>query len=486
MKIGQIHISSGIIFAFFPVLAYLLYKTDSPALLLFLFILLPVILKIVSFPYQPGVIIFVFLFTWIQITFTIFAAVIGNLSVNELSWSLLGETAMYYSGIGLIFLGLGYQYWLKKIKYSPIEYLKKEAYLFDFKKVLILYGTFFFINLTLKPILFIIPSLTQILVRIAELKIIFLYLLIYISLLTKTKYTWVISILLIEFILGFTGYFSGFKDIIFYLFIATIPLISKVKFQQIAIGGISLFLVFTLAINWQAVKGNYRQYLNQGSRTQTIQVSKLDALSKVQELLFSVDQRARDEALFHLFDRIAYTKFIANTMDYVPLNRPHELGALWLKNFSFAAVPRFLNPNKGDKDDSQKLIDYTGIRVATKSEGSSISIGYFGECYIDFGYVGMMPMIAFIGFLIGGLFYLFYEKTKLPVLLKHGFVNVVFFGFHNFGNDGIVVAGMLTINLVYYSILYFVVLIPAARYVLKKRVTSTSSAYTQNIPNFQI
>lgn len=468
MKIGNISIPSQVLSTLFPIILYIIYLSENPFLTLFLIGILPITLKLVTFPHQPGIVFFIFLFHWIQISFTAFSSTFSQTSINVISWSNFGETAVWYCSIALLALALGIRVWLKKIKPLSYNQLQTDSQYYNFNKTLSLYFLFLILNIILKPFLFSIAGLTQILLRILELKVVFLYILIYISFLHKKYYKWVISIALFEFILGFTGYFSSFKNIIFYLIISLIPLLSVIKFRHALLGSIAIISIFYLAVSWQAIKSNYRTYLNQGSKTQTVQVSKLDALSKLQNLLSSVSSTERTEATLDVFDRIAYTKFIANAMDYIPTYKPHQNGRLWIENFSFAIVPRILNPNKKIKDDSQKLIEYTGIQVATGRDGTSISLGYFGDSYVDFGYIGMIPMTYFIGFLIGGLFFLFYQKTTLPIVLKHGFINVIFFNFYTFENDGIVVAGSLTINFFYYTFIYFVILTPLSHYVYSK------------------
>lgn len=467
MKIGNIYIPKSILLLVLGIVVYSLTFMSTPLLFLFLIVVLLISIKLVSFPFQPGVIFFIFLFHWIQIAFTIFAAMYADVSINEISWAGSGEAAIWCSGIGLIFLALGYRYWLRKNVYASLTWLKKEAGAFRFNRVLWLYAAFFVLNLLMETILFRVPAVTQLLIRLVALKWVFLYLLIYISILRKEHYSWVIAILVFEFILGFSGYFSGFKDIVFYLLIALIPLISRLATSYIVVASIGASLLFSLAISWQAIKGDYRDFLSQGARTQSVVVSREEALDKVQKLFAEVSPALKQQATQELLERVAYTKFIALVMDYVPTIKKHEGGALWLENFSFVLVPRFLNPEKGIKDDSEKTNKYTGLRFSTRQEGTSISIGYFGEAYIDFGYIGMMFMVAFIGFLVGGLFYLFYNYTQIPIIVKHGFLNVIFFDYYNFGNDGIVVAGLLTINLVYYFIIYLVLLRPLVRFIYR-------------------
>lgn len=443
--------------------------SPNPALVLFSFLILAFLFKIISTnPAQPGILIFIFLYHWLQIAATPFAAWVGGFTINEMSWSLYGESTVWLCLIGLLFLALGYSFWLKKLKFPTFNELKQEALLIPFNKIVAGYIIFFFLSIFIKSIAFIVPAATQPLIRVAEIKNVFIYILIFVSLLTQKHQRVLLIIVGLEFIMGFIGYFSGFKNIIFYIVIATIPLIQRIKFSNVLIAGFMASIMFLLALSWQAIKGEYRSFLNQGTSSQTVRVDAITALKKVQELFGNLDSETRNEASFALLDRVAYTKFIANAVEYVPEYKPHQNGNLWLSNATFALVPRFLNPNKGIKDDSQKVMEYTSLRVATRQEGASISLGYFGDCYIDFGYWGMMPFLTFLGWLIGASFYYLYNQLKSLYLFKYAYLNVVFYSFYSFEADGAVVIGVLVLNTVYYLIIIKVIMTPITRLLTPK------------------
>ena len=67
-------------------------------------------------------------------------------------------------------------------------------------------------------------------------------------------------------------------------------------------------------------------------------------------------------------------------------------------------MPRIFFADKSIIDDSERTNKYTGFAVAGAGQGTSISIGYMGESYIDFGEVGMMVPIFLLGLLYGSLY----------------------------------------------------------------------------------
>ncbi len=452
---------------FFVIVLVLIISISSPfpVLILSSFLFLAVIANIVRVnPVQPGILFFIFVYHWLQIATTPFAAWLGGISINEMSMSSFGVFTIWICFIGLVFLGLGYSYWIRKLELPSIEQLRIEIESFSFNKILFLYLLLFVLNIYIRIFAFYYPGITQPLLRVAELKVVFLYLLIYFVYLTKRHLLTLLVVIIIEFIFGFTGYFSGFKNIIFYLIIAAIPLISRITFSRIIIGGTGVYAIFILALSWQAIKGEYRSFLNQGTNTQTVKVDPAASLKKVKDLFANLDAETRDRTTFAFLNRIAYTKYIANSMEYVPSYKAHQNGALWFENVSFALIPRFINPNKGIKDDSQKVIEYTGIRVASRLEGASISLGYFGDCYIDFGFLGMMPFLFLIGWFIGSGFYFFYTKLNSLFVFKYAYLNVIFFSFYNFETDGTTLVGVLILNTIYYFIILKVILSPATKF----------------------
>ncbi|MBC7391577.1 MAG: hypothetical protein H7329_20440, partial [Opitutaceae bacterium] len=55
-------------------------------------------------------------------------------------------------------------------------------------------------------------------------------------------------------------------------------------------------------------------------------------------------------------------------------------------------------------DDSEKASLYTGQEFYGADRGTSVSLGYFAESYVDFGMVGMHLSLLFYGFIIGSIY----------------------------------------------------------------------------------
>ena len=145
-----------------------------------------------------------------------------------------------------------------------------------------------------------------------------------------------------------------------------------------------------------------------------------------------------EELLFSTLRRIGYLEFLCLTLNRVPHELEFEKGRLLKSNLSFALIPRFLNPNKGVKDDGAKVEKYTGFMV---SDNASFSLGHYVEYYVDFGRSGMLFILLVYG-LLGGLTYRFFgHRSVVHSILLMGVVFVTLQNWGSFQNDAIWIYG---------------------------------------------
>ena len=85
---------------------------------------------------------------------------------------------------------------------------------------------------------------------------------------------------------------------------------------------------------------------------------------------------------------------------------------LWLGALKHVFMPRILFPNKPILNDSERTRLFTGLGVAGAKQGTSISIGYIGESYIDFGKWLMAVPIFLLGWLYGWIYSFFVSRDS--------------------------------------------------------------------------
>ena len=151
---------------------------------------------------------------------------------------------------------------------------------------------------------------------------------------------------------------------------------------------------------WTAVKGEYRIFVSGGQAAQIVTVDYTTRLAKLYELVANLDLDALANAADQLLRRMTYVEFFSVVLVYVPANLPHTLGAILWDAIIRPFMPRLLFVDKDEIDDTARTNLYTG-GLAGSSEGTSISLGYIAEAYIDFGTFGMFAALVAIGLFYG-------------------------------------------------------------------------------------
>ena len=94
----------------------------------------------------------------------------------------------------------------------------------------------------------------------------------------------------------------------------------------------------------------------------------------------------------------------------------------WQDAVEHVAKPRFLFPNKAALSDTEV---YVRLARGDASEqmrlGTSISVGYMAENFVDFGFPGMLGGLFVLG-LIYGLVIRYFLALKVPWILREGVV----------------------------------------------------------------
>jgi hypothetical protein len=124
-----------------------------------------------------------------------------------------------------------------------------------------------------------------------------------------------------------------------------------------------------------------------------------ERIEKLVELIGDLTTEKLVDSSEQFIHRLSYVHYFGETIKNVPSHIPHEDGKLWMDAITNAVVPRLLNPSKATLDDSIRTTYYTGEWVGGGGTGTSVSLGYFTESYIDFG-----PYFMFLPLFLWGLF----------------------------------------------------------------------------------
>jgi hypothetical protein len=402
-------------------------------------------------PYKPAVFSMMLIYHFVQISATIWQSNYLGKEINYRSDNT--QYAVIVSYIGLLFLFLPIIYYQNKIPKLSLKQFTNYANELSIDKTFRIYVIGFFAMNGLTGIAFLIPSLTQIIFSLGNIKW-FLFLLFgFQSILKNRKRKEFYIFCALEFAMGFYSYFSDFKTIIFFIGFLFLCLIAYVRFNQMLVAVFSLIILVFAGIFWTSVKGEYRSFLNKGSKSQSVQVEKGEALSKLLELSQNRNENNFDDATENFLDRLQYTFHMAKAMDRVPSVIPYQNGDNWATTFAFVFTPRVLNPDKGTYDASIKASKYTGIQYSGVKKGTSVSLGYFADGYIDFGYVGMFIPLLILGFIYGKSYFYFIKKSSNNYIFNYAVVGALFMELFAFESDNIFVVGRLYVNLVVFFLL---------------------------------
>lgn len=342
----------------------------------------------------------------------------------------------------------------KNIQVSALEF-EETIERINPKKVLQLYLILYFISNILSGLAFGYASLTQIFLNIALLKWAGFVLLGFLSFRKKEYRIFFATAFILDFVSGFFSYFSTFKEVFFYTAIVAMTYITKISLS-ISIKGITaVFLLFFIAVVWTVVKGDYRSFLNEGSQQQVVTVSQNAAFGKLSDLLSIVNKETFAEGVGQFFYRLQYVYHLSKAMDHVPAEEPFQHGAVWRETVKFTTVPRFLNPDKGVYDASVKASRFTGIQYLGQASGVSFSLGYFADCYVDFGIPGMFAALALIAFVWSKIFRFFLLKSTGNIVINYAIAAAFFVQFCFFEMDGTFMFGrMFTTFIVFVFLKY--------------------------------
>ena len=377
--------------------------TSNPVLTIASILFIPIAIKLLWKKNEPPILFAAIILQWLQVTVKVFLADFAGLDY-KVFFTAPDQiiSAFYLSLIALVTLSLGIYASLNKYKGNftlKIETLKN---LYNHKSVIYIYVLFIIATPLLGFIAFRSgAALQQFILKIAVFKWAILYLFYIISFSqNKGKKTFIL-IIFIELILSFTGFFSAFKDFFLVLIICYVSKDLHLKLYQYIVAILTVLLMLAVLVLWQVSKEDYRNYVSGGSGSQMVTVDNRAALTKLKDLFTDVDKNKFNAGIYQTIGRISYIDLFAEAKTQVPQRMPYENGKLWTIAVTNIFTPRFLFPNKEAIDDSKLTSKYTGIMFADASKGTSVSLGYVPESYIDFGPVLMFIPLFLFGYFIG-------------------------------------------------------------------------------------
>lgn len=441
-------------------------NVPNTALTLFACFVFLFILKNLWMAHQPAIFLFGLIFQWSQASLRIFQANAAGVPLDQYDGSPNASVAAYTALLATLLVSSVLSIFIRKSHWDR-ESLMTKIWQVNIKKLFIVHIAFFSIMPAIA--LLKIGGLSQVIVSIESLKWL-AFTCLAIAVFVQKRFFALFGIsFVIELLMGFTGYFSGFKTVVFFSIIALLSVTEKITIGRM-IAATSLFaFVLGLGLFWTSIKGEYRSFVSGGQRAQIVSVSSRESLEFIFSNMATTGDNTMSTAFNALINRLQYTKMIQLVMDYVPTYLEHQQGKQWQDAINHILKPRMFFPEKLPLDDSAITSKYTGMRWAGAQEGTSISIGYVAESYVDYGIPGMFVPIAILAFFIGLLYRSLVIQPARHGLLFYITIIVLFFRFSHIETSiAKVIGGLITTYLVYMFIIRPLVFPALWKFITKK------------------
>src|ERR1043166_329855 len=344
--------------------------TVNPILTPFAVLLLPVLGSLLWFRGEPPVLAFGCAMQWVQGAAAVFYTNYFGVALKTMPGGIELLQATWLTLIGVLVLAIGMRLALLRRKKPALTQVEDESRLLQPDRVFIWYLIAFVVFSVIERVSFGIPGLRQPLLAATSLKWVLVFLLTYAVLAQQRYYALLGVTICLEFATGLLTYFAGFKDVFFLLLVvltSTQFFHKRGRLLQIC-AVVAMMIVF--GVVWTAIKGEYREFLNQGSGQQEVVVSADQRAEKLGELVNGLDSAALESGLEQAIMRMSYVSYFALCLAHVPEVVPHERGALWGGAIKHVLMPRIFFPNKPAIDDSVQTSRYTGLDVAGGGGGT--------------------------------------------------------------------------------------------------------------------
>jgi len=421
----------GVVNIFLVVAVALALFTANPLLTIVAVCVLPLLARLTWLRSEPPILFFAVSIQWLQVSTAVFYANLQGRVLGSSPDPHEMEQAFWLAMIGLVVLAVGMRMAAGR-NWGGIraDYQEIDIQKYSISKIWRIYLALFVMANILTEYLWHFMPLRSISLALLALRWVAYFSLVYVSMVAGKgiRQPVLLIAIVLEVVLGFAGFFSGYRTPLMIFLIAFLASKARLSNRDMLPAIAIIAIIVFLSVIWTAIKPEYRRFLNQGTHQQVVSVSLSNSLLKASNLALEIKGVDVGIAAEQLLSRIAYIKYFAYAIDYVPRVKEHELGGLWFAAFKHIAMPRLLFTDKAElQSDSELTMQYTGLRMASAKQGTSISMGYMAESYIDFGVPLMFVPIFLLGCLWGGMYRYFIATTTIQ-FMGYGFAMIVLMG----------------------------------------------------------
>jgi len=411
--------------------------------------------RLLRTPDAPPVLALAFTYQWIQVTIGIFYTGLtgAHLPALDRDW----ET-MVLIGLGCVTaLALGVRLGLDRA--AAIWSVPSDAPQASGSRRMLLgaYGLALVSTGTVQELAWQYPTLTQAILALSFAHLALFFLVVRRFAQPVFEWKWIAGLVGLEVVLGFTGYFAGWREPLVLAGIATLEVFDTRNARHWAALSIGGILIVIGSLLWMGIRVQYRQEF-QDDVFASSRSARLERLQQLSGAWFSQDAGGIGTNMFELIDRIWAIHYPALAVERVPNVLPHTEGEILKGAVVHLITPRVLFPDKGElPSDSDMVRKYSGVLVAGAEENTSIAFGYAAESYVDFGLPLMFVPVFVFGVLMGVAYQWFFTTIRHRDLAL-GLVAVMFWlGLYLFERSWVKTLGLNVTMMVYLGGLTFLI-----------------------------
>jgi hypothetical protein len=411
--------------------------------------------RLLRTPDAPPVLALAFTYQWIQVTIGIFYTGLtgAHLPALDSDW----ET-MVLIGLGCVtLLALGLRLGLNRA--ATIWSVPSDAPQASGSRRMLLgaYVLALVSTGTVQELAWQYPTLTQAILALSFAHLALFFLVVRRFAQPVFEWKWIAGLVALEVVLGFTGYFAGWREPLVLAGIATLEVFDTRNARHWAALGIGGILIVLGSLLWMGIRVQYRQEF-QDDVFASSRSARLERLQQLSGDWFSQDAGGIGTNMFELIDRMWAIHYPALAVERVPNVLPHTEGEILKGAVVHLITPRVLFPDKGElPSDSDMVRKYSGVLVAGAEENTSIAFGYAAESYVDFGLPLMFVPVFVFGLLMGVAYQWFFTTIRHRDLAL-GLVAVMFWlGVYLFERSWVKTLGLNVTMMVYLGGLTFLI-----------------------------
>jgi hypothetical protein len=376
------------------------------------------ILRLVGTPTMPAVIAYYLLSQWLQIFARAFLALVDGEPMAQSIYGPWVLNAYWYMLASVVTLAVACKLVLGGIRPPSEENWSAHLYWRPVDVFLVYLGSNVLTQmagLTFGGVLY------QFFDSIARFKIAAAFLLFTSVMSVGRGWPFLFAVLAIEIVSGMTGLFGDFRGV--FVFLGTAALAAQIRWTARTTGYafLATFALIALALFWTAVKFDYRELATGGGgETQSFQASTSERVGYMLGRMAGAADIDWGLASKTLLERLAYVDITGLVINVDLASAEQQSVRQWRDALGHIFQPRFLFPDKQALSDTEVFIRLTKADLLENMRGgTSISVGYMAENYVDFGFPGMLGGVFAIG-LVVALVIRFFFSFDVPWMVRQG------------------------------------------------------------------